>query len=90
MITTSKVDPPRMNKASPRGKSIFYLYRKQMLRLYIDVFFTLDIVLESSLQEISFSTLSISVPRLVSVASFQMYNLKMKLILHYKSTPRSM
>lgn len=52
MIKTSKADPPKMNEASPRGKSIFYLSRKQMLRLYIDVFFTLDIVLESSLQEI--------------------------------------
>lgn len=50
-------------------KTFFFLYRKQMLRLYIVVFFTLDIVLESSLQEISFSSFSISIPILVSIAT---------------------
>lgn len=42
---------PGWTKITKGKENIFYLYRKQMLRLYIDVFFTLDIVLESSLQE---------------------------------------
>lgn len=38
-------------KASSRGKENILSLQKQMLRLYIDVFFMLDIVLESSSQE---------------------------------------
>lgn len=47
-------------KASTRGKKTFYLYKKQMLRLYIDVFFMLDIVLESSSQEIVLELLALA------------------------------
>ena len=48
-------------KASTRGnKTLFIFIKKQMLRLYIDVFFMLDIVLESSSQEIVLELLALA------------------------------